>query len=505
MIDRPDEANQFSSWKYGDPLTPLPTLYPDDPLVVRTIAVTPTLDSLHVVGGRTLLEHRLSYNTGADNEPARGTLIDAIHYGISEKFTLVFNGDRAETRMPAGDYLYANGLERHTQDGAWGIMRILPGLVDDLQPLPGVQTPTTAYTPPSPTGLAPPASSGPGDPCPATAPVRRFGVTAMDRSGTFNGGRTAFVPNEDVQAILRRTKSPVPLVLHVAEGECMQVDVTNNLLAPVGFSVGKLNRAEGSGGVNVGYSTDQNVAPGATRRYMYYVATDRVGTAVISDLASSTTTKAGLYGMVVVAPPSMVAGQRVEFSDPVTGARRDIGAQVLVHVPGAMTPDYRDFTVTIADDDRQLGQDFMPYPTDANVGRTLVNYQAAPPGDGPDSFRDPGLVPWLTAYAGDPMKVHVLMAPGSEQGHVFSLGGLRWEADPFTPGSNSVSAQGMAPWETFTMNVAGGAGGTAWQTGDFFYGDIRRPFTAVGVWGLQRVLPRNTGVCPIRQVDGSTC
>ena len=41
--------------------------------------------------------------------------------------------------------------------------------------------------------------------------------------------------------------------------------------------------------------------------------------------------------------------------------------------------------------------------------------------------------------------------------------------------------------------------------GDYFYGDLRRPFTAVGIWGLQRVLAPSTGSCPILLVDGSTC
>ena len=82
------------------------------------------------------------------------TLIDAVHYSVSEKFTLVFNGSRPDMTMRPGDYLYANGDERRTQDGAWGIVRILPGTVPDLQPLPGVTTPTSSYTLPAVTGGA---------------------------------------------------------------------------------------------------------------------------------------------------------------------------------------------------------------------------------------------------------------------------------------------------------------------------------------------------------------
>jgi hypothetical protein len=43
--------------------------------------------------------------------------------------------------------------------------------------------------------------------------------------------------------------------------------------------------------------------------------------------------------------------------------------------------------------------------------------------------------------------------------------------------------------------------------GDFFYGDLRKPFTVAGMWGLQRVLPQPTGVldCPILKIDGNPC
>jgi len=40
-----------------------------------------------------------------------------------------------------------------------------------------------------------------------------------------------------------------------------------------------------------------------------------------------------------------------------------------------------------------------------------------------------------------------------------------------------------------------GAGGTQQAPGDYFYGDLRRPFTQVVLWGLQRVLPA-TSTCP---------
>ncbi len=493
LVDRPDSANQFSSWRYGDPLTPLPRLYPGDPLVVRSINVSPTVDSLHLVGGRTNTELRRP----------DATVVDTVHAGVSERFSLVFNG--TGDRLDPGDYLYANGIELRTRQGAWGVVRVLPGQVGDLQPLPGL-TPDGSFAPPTPTGGPPPPSAGPGDPCPTGAPTRSFNLTALDRSGSWsNSGRTAYVPDQDVADVLARRKAPQPLVLHVVAGECVTVRLTNSLTTPVGFAVGELDRAQGSGGVNVGYNPEQNTMPGQSRGYTYYVPTDRIGSASISDLASSSRSKAGLYGVVVVAPASTVDGQATEFSDPVTGAARDVGAQVLVHAPGHTPVDYRDFTVLIADDDPQIGQDFMPYPTNANAGKSVVNYTSAPVGDGPTAFRNAGAVPRLTAYADDPMLVHVLVSPGSESTHSVTLGGLSWPQDRFVKRSGWRTNQGMAPWETYDLEVVGGAGGGNPVAGDYFYGDVRRPFTQIGLWGLQRVLPAGSCASSLRRVDGSRC
>ncbi|MDQ1537802.1 MAG: hypothetical protein QOE58_2195, partial [Actinomycetota bacterium] len=72
-------------------------------------------------------------------------------------------------------------------------------------------------------------------------------------------------------------------------------------------------------------------------------------------------------------------------------------------------------------------------------------------------------------------------------------------------GSILKASQGITPWETFDLKVEGGAGGTQQAPGDYFYGDLRHPFNAVGLWGLQRVLPNDNGKCPILRVDGNTC
>jgi hypothetical protein len=114
--------------------------------------------------------------------------------------------------------------------------------------------------------------------------------------------------------------------------------------------------------------------------------------------------------------------------------------------------------------------------------------------------------PVFRAYAGDPTKVHFSVAPGSEQMHVFSLGGPSWPIDPEIANSQAQASQAVGAWQTFDAEVRGGAGGLMRTVGDSFYGDLRRPFTQAGMWGLMRVLSEPTCAgAPIRPLDGLSC
>jgi hypothetical protein len=149
----------------------------------------------------------------------------------------------------------------------------------------------------------------------------------------------------------------------------------------------------------------------------------------------------------------------------------------------------------------------MPYP-EAVDGPALVNYRSEPRPDDAAAFSsrvhgDPS-TPVLKAYSGDPVKVHVLAAPGSEQPHAFSLGGLNWEADSSLQGGNVVETASFLPWAGLDLSLRGGAGGWAKTVGDHWYGDLRRAFTQAGMWGLMRVLPPT--VCKdVKPLAGREC
>ena len=103
--------------------------------------------------------------------------------------------------MP-GDYLYMNAIGRRFRQGAWGIIRVLPGLTPNLQPLPGRAAPTSSFALPAVTGGRPPEPADPGNPCPALAPQRSFDISAVDvpKSAFGNQLRAAFVPDQHGRA-----------------------------------------------------------------------------------------------------------------------------------------------------------------------------------------------------------------------------------------------------------------------------------------------------------------
>ena len=268
--------------------------------------------------------------------------------------------------------------------------------------------------------------------------------------------------------------------------------------ARASLHVSELQKTLESAGVNVGFNSEQTVAPGGQRTYRYYADDRKIGIAPIADMGGNDSGTDGLYGAINVAPAGAT------FTDPDSGEDTSFGASVDVHVPG--TQGYRDFTAIMADDDPIIGGNFMPYP-EAVSGQAQINYRSEPRVDDSAAFSsrahgDPS-TPLFKAYAGDPTKVHFMVAPGSEQGHVFNLGGHHWRFDPEVDQSQMVMNQGVGAWEGFDAELEGGAGGLARTVGDFFYGDMRRPFMEAGMWGLMRVMSDES--CPIKPLDGLSC
>ena len=358
-----DPSLKFSSYTYGDPLTPLPRAYAGDPFVIRAISVAPTVDTLHVDGHTFGLENRYADSSGH----TEGAAIDTLHYGISEKYSLILKGGAGGINHLPGDYLYFNGIDRRINDGAWGIIRVLTGRVTTdptdanfLQPLPG-STPPDAPALPTQTGGAPPEPTSAGTPCPTGAPAHAISVVAARVPGVDNSVRFAYVPVTQYKGVLAGTIKAEPLVLHVLQGECVSVSVTNQTgQNRISFHLAGLASGLASSGVDVGWNPESSILDGATRTYTYYVDNAKVAGGSIADLGGGLD-KQGLYGAYTVAPSGST------ITNPASGAVTDVGASVDVHPVDK--PAYRDFTLVLADDDPQIGASFMPYPIGGRQAR----------------------------------------------------------------------------------------------------------------------------------------
>jgi hypothetical protein len=505
-----DPSTRFSSYTWGDPRTPLPRAYPGDAVVFRTIHVGPTIDSFRVDGHKFYVEKRLR-----NGSTVYSRVTDTMHAGVSERNTLILDGGAGGPEHIPGDYLYHNGIARRFRQGAWGIFRVLDAQSPSLQPLHDNSPPGGTYVAPTPTGGRPPALTDPGNPCPGGSFGNRkiFDVSAVE-VGLHHGGDQpidfAYVPTSQV-ASAQLNGVFDPYVLHVNEGDCVQVNFRNDTSLPrVGFHVGELLKAPGSSGINVGWTEEQTVVPNETRAYVFYADKVSIEAALISDPVAEApgdgpldpieVAKLGLYGAIVVHEAGAT------FSHPVSGAATDLGPTVDVHLGD---DSYRDATLILADDDDRIGSDFMPYPIDVR-NTPMVNYRNA--GQPTLSFAGTPGTPVIRAYAGDPVKIHVVVAPGSEQPHVFGINGMSWLRDPYTnyvygagqiAQSQEVQSQGVSAYQGIDVHLIGGAGGRQHMVRDYWYGDRRLPFTEGGMWGVLRVLSDAT--CPIRPLDTRDC
>jgi hypothetical protein len=552
-----DPSLRFSSYVWGDPYTPIPRAYVGDPFVIRTINISQRADALHLDGHRFFQETRLTGNTGGyvAGNPSTfnngnvapgsakpiGSPIDTLHYGVSERYTLALDGGAGGLQQRAGDYLYMNSLDKRFRDGAWGILRVMSGQQPQgdpnyIVPLPDRAAPGSASPIPAQTGGRPPVATSTGSPCPTGAPQHNFAISSLDLPSNSNTGagadgrKSAFVPNAQAASVKNGGLFPEPLVMHVAQGECVNVKLSNQRNASrSSFHVGGVLSGTESSGANVGWNPEQSVAPGGTMTYTFFADDEKVQSAIISDFGGSPATAAdggrddpsrdGSYGALIVSPPGAT------FTNSTTGAPGDFGTMVDVHFKDPVTkailaPGYRDDTVILAEQDSIIGTDSMPYPPTMS-GPALINYRTADLQNkrqvGPGYFSslkngDPG-TPTLLGYKGDPMRVHFIGAPGSEQAKVAYLGGLAWPTDPYIPHSEHRDAKALAPWEKVDANILGGIG-VGMLLGDMAYGTSRLAYVDGGMWGLIRsATAANTSNCRVfsngqlapKVLDGRTC
>jgi hypothetical protein len=382
----------------------------------------------------------------------------------------------------AGDYLYYNGRAFKWREGSWGILRVLDEPSPNLQKLPDRLTISPARQ----------AASL----CPANAPSKEFNVVAIETALPMFSDETRgkmFVLAQDKDALRAGVRAAEPFVLHVNVGDCLKVNLKNELTAgPVSLHADLLAYdPRDSSGSAVGNNPPQSVAPGQTRTYTFYAHPDIGETAALLRDSGNVQEyhKAGLYGAIIVGP------RGATYTHPVTGEDLTLRASWRADVHTA-NGDYRDFALFMQDEDEVIGTALMPY-TENVKGVVGINYRAEPltkrweknkdtaKAFNVDTHGDPS-TPIMEAFAGDAVRIHVF-APYSEQAQVFSLENHQWLLEPNRKGSDVLSASPIGGGETLNIQLLYGAGGRYAQPGNYLYGNHREPYREAGLWGLFRV------------------
>ncbi|QIO21841.1 multicopper oxidase domain-containing protein [Haloarcula sp. JP-L23] len=582
--DDEDPAYVHSSKAHGDPETPVLEAYAGDPLRLRLFQ------------GSYEEQHNFGLH-GLQFDPEGFAQQDSVSQviGTSEAFT--FKVSSSETGpgfdhitnpdgLPVRDYRYGSNTIDDMWTGMWGLTRVWDAEVGHLQTLPGRAAPTESVSEadledmghPAPfadfdwteegqraklryaddddralppdrdarqngnVGEIPPAPDDPGDPCPDDAPVRSFNVTAFQVEIPYNdyGDRdeygVVFALDRHVEEIRNGERPVEPLTLHANEGDCIEINLTNDLpeepnddhphpkmrvsqpwdrssrisLHPllVDYDV------NGSNGSTVGFNYDTTVDRDETITYRWF-AGGEVGTSLLWDMADVRSTRHhGAFGQLVVEPRDSVT------LDARTAEASVTSAESMIQTADG-TPDFRENALIFADGQFVLNRDdpddcvVPPGPDIENpddpcnqLGDTEdqgyggVNYRAEPfvrrfeRNDAQHlvySSRvhgDPN-TPVLKALTDDPVRFRVGSGADKARAVAFHLADHQWERFQGVDQSPVIGVDGqLSPGKAETFSLLGGAGGlgSGSGNGDYIYQETKqRRRLEAGLWGLFRV------------------
>jgi FtsP/CotA-like multicopper oxidase with cupredoxin domain len=564
-----DPAYVFSSAVHGDPSTPVFRAYNKDPIVVRNVVGShEEVHSFNISGHRWLSEPDNPNSAPADTQTL--SLAEFANYefsgsglvslGRTQKETLGWAMNGSENGVPnlilggasrPGDYLYGATTLDSQWLGLWGLMRVPNGRVSDLQPLPDKAAPLTTASPwpalkPGAAVAAPPAT-GEAATCPATAPARTYGITAMTKKIVYNAKTGEHDPhglfyalNEDVPAIEAGTKNPEPLFIRANAGDCVKVTLTNKLPAtglpdhtgdvplPANAAFPKSARVSihpgltrydvtRSDGAAVGYNYDSTVAPGQSRTYTWYLDPEVTGATInLVDLADRRGHRHhGLWGALLVEPKGST------WLNPNGGGPLKAGAEAVIKwTEGGVVKRQREFVVDFQDGlnlrDGAVNPIAPPAPTEEayEMGNRGINYRterfaprlAANPEPAwvmsSQVHGDPA-TPVFRAYKGEPVRFRVLQGGDRGRAHSWVLHGHGWPNQPSDPASMvRTNRGGVMAGESFVFDLVGGAGGRQASSGDYLFrdGNLVNQVNA-GLWGIFRVLDAPVqGFTPLGQL-----
>jgi manganese oxidase len=421
----------------------------------------------------------------------------------------------------------------------WGIFRVPKGVVSDLKPLPDRTAPiaaTSNWPALSPgQAIAAPPATGEANPCPLTAPVRNYAVSAIHTKIVYNKkfgdndpNAVIYVLAADEAAVKAGTKRPEPLILRANAGDCVKVTLSNKLPAggipthtgdvPVPVDNGSWPKGDRvsmhaslakydvtrSDGATVGYNYDQTVAPGGSRTYTWYMEPEVEGsTNLLADFGDRRGHRHhGLWGGLMVEPKGST------WTDPTTGLPINSGTQADIKWTDAsgVRRAQREFVIGLqdgmnlrdgagnaipdagpADDPEDMGTRGINYRTERFAPRLANNPQQAWVMSS-TVHGDPE-TPVFRAVRGDPVRIRLLVGQDRARHHTFVMSGHSWNNQPADPSSMVRSSRGeVVVGRSFVFDLLGGAGGRQSRRGDYVFrdGNLLNQ-TNQGLWGLMRV------------------
>lgn len=403
-------------------------------------------------------------------------------------------------------------------------------------------------------GEIPPQPPDPGKPCPDDAIVREYDVTVFQTDITFNEygdhdpNGIVFALDEHVEDIRAGERPPEPLTLRANEGDCIQINLTNEL--PVEFAPDhahpemrtreqdlnveweESNRTslspqrlemdvQASEGVTVGFTFDQTIPPGETITYRWF-ANEQLGTSILWDMADVRGHRHhGAFGHLHVEPEGSI------WLDPAT-------AEPLADHGDRFAPSMTTESIIVPDD----GPAFREFPLSFSDGRYIVNRDepddcVVPPGPDddadapcnqiPDDPEDQGYMainnraepfirrfqagpddqhlvfdsevhgdpatPVMNAFVEDPVRFRVSHSADKARGFDFHLAAHQWLRHQNVPESEIVGVDDQfMPGRSRQIDPLAGAGGLVDSVGDHLFMEtkLRRRLEA-GAWGIFRV------------------
>jgi manganese oxidase len=454
-----DPSLLFSSRQHGPPGTPEILAYEKDRIRFKLFQLSQ--EESH---GFNL--DRFSW-ADEPKDTGESNIVQAQHQGMLEYFEvsassgLEFNN--TVPNEPRRSYRYYYGGADDQFLGAWGLITVtgcqnpLPPNPDPdlpirrLQVLSRVPDTCTQDTtgPVDPVASKAAADLPPRVPCPTTAPIRTFDITAINKDITYNNAGDhdpnglMYVLTKDVAAVRNGTKAAEPLVIRALAGDCVDVTLRNALdpakmtpqchespeVGQLGFKEGVLsypacvdrpprNEANVPGfepfpvsnrvglrAQRVGYNTEFNdntgwpvvtfnntAAPGGTKTYRWY-ADGGPGMAMLTDIADPQHhVHHGLFGALVIEP----AGSG--WVNPATGQALDSGTSAVITHP--TEPDFRENIVLLTSDLALFKSNGQPVPDNLDLVRTPSS-EADDPEDQGDIAVNYRNQPWSLRFAND--------------------------------------------------------------------------------------------------------